>query len=150
MIGKIAPNVLMAYAQMTIALIFGVWLFDIPVRGSLPLLYFLSLFFIMGTLGLGILLSTLAKTQHQAMQMSYFIFIPSIYLSGVLFPIEGMPPLARTFAYMIPLTYYLQILRGIILKGIGMSYLWTQFLVLTAIGIILISASILRFRKKLG
>ena len=61
-----------------------------------------------------------------------------------------MPPLARTFAYMIPLTYYLQILRGIILKGIGMSYLWTQLLVLTAIGIVLISASILRFRKKLG
>jgi ABC-2 type transport system permease protein len=104
----------------------------------------------MGTLGLGILLSTLAKTQQQAMQMSYFIFIPSIYLSGVLFPIEGMPPLAKAAAYIIPLTYYLQILRGIILKGIGISYLWTQLLVLTAIGVVLISASILRFRKKLG
>jgi ABC-2 type transport system permease protein len=150
MIGKIVPNVLMAYAQMTIALGFGVWLFDIPVRGSLPLLYFLSLFFIMGTLGLGILLSTIARTQQQAMQMSYFIFIPSIYLSGVLFPIEGMPPLAKTLAYMIPLTYYLEILRGIILKGIGLAYLWTQLLVLTGIGIVLISASILRFRKKLG
>ncbi|HLC22115.1 MAG TPA: ABC transporter permease, partial [Candidatus Methylomirabilis sp.] len=149
-IGKIVPNVLMAYAQMTFALAFGVWLFDIPVRGSLPLLYFLSLFFIMGTLGLGILLSTIAKTQQQAMQMSYFIFIPSIYLSGTLFPIEGMPPLAKVVAYMIPLTYYLQILRGIILKGIGISYLWTQLLVLTAIGTVLISASILRFRKKLG
>ena len=150
MLGKIVPNVLMAYAQMTFALAFGVWLFDIPVRGSLPLLYFLSLFFIMGTLGLGILLSTIAKTQQQAMQMSYFIFIPSIYLSGVLFPLEGMPPLAKAVAYVIPLTYYLQILRGIILKGIGISYLWTQLLVLTAIGTVLISASILRFRKKLG
>jgi ABC-2 type transport system permease protein len=150
MIGKIVPNVLMAYAQMTAALAFGVWLFDIPIRGSLPLLYLLSLSFIMGTLGLGILLSTIAKTQQQAMQMSYFIFIPSIYLSGTLFPIEGMPPLAKTVAYMIPLTYYLEILRGIILKGIGISYLWTQLLVLTAIGIVLISASILRFRKKLG
>lgn len=150
MIGKIVPNVFIAYVQMTLALAFGVWFFDIPVRGSLPLLYFLSLFFILGTLGFGILLSTVAKTQQQAMQMSYFIFVPSIYLSGVLFPIEGMPPLAKTIAYCIPLTYYLQILRGIILKGIGISYLWTHLLVLTTIGVILITTSILRFHKKLG
>lgn len=150
MIGKIVPNVLIAYAQMTLALAFGVWFFDIPMRGSLILLYFLSLFFIVGTLGFGILLSTITKTQQQAMQMSYFIFVPSIYLSGVLFPIEGMPPLAKTIAYCIPLTYYLQILRGIILKGIGISYLWTHLLVLTAIGIVLITTSILRFHKKLG
>lgn len=150
MIGKIVPNVLIAYAQMTLALAFGVWFFDIPMRGSLTLLYFLSLFFIVGTLGFGILLSTITKTQQQAMQMSYFIFVPSIYLSGVLFPIEGMPPLAKTIAYCIPLTYYLQILRGIILKGIGISYLWTHLLVLTAIGTVLITTSILRFHKKLG
>ena len=150
MIGKIVPNVLIAYAQMTFALVFGVWIFDIPIRGSLFLLYFLSLFFIMGTLGLGILLSTIARTQQQAMQMSYFIFIPSVYLSGVLFPVEGMPPLAKTVAYMIPLTYYVEIIRGIVLKGIGISYLWTHLLVLTAIGAILITTSILRFHKKLG
>ncbi len=149
-IGKIVPNVLIAYAQMTFALVFGVWLFDIPVRGSLTLLYFLSLFFIMGTLGLGILLSTIARTQAQAMQMSYFIFVPSVYLSGVLFPVEAMPPLAKTVAYMIPLTYYVEIIRGIILKGIGISYLWTHLLVLTAIGVVLITTSILRFHKKLG
>lgn len=150
MIGKIVPNVLVAYAQMTFALVFGVWIFDIPIRGSLFLLYFLSLFFIMGTLGLGILLSTIARTQAQAMQMSYFIFIPSVYLSGVLFPVEAMPPLAKTVAYIIPLTYYVEIIRGIILKGIGISYLWTHLLVLTAIGVILITTSILRFHKKLG
>jgi ABC-2 type transport system permease protein len=150
MIGKIVPNVLIAYAQMTFALVFGVWIFDIPIRGSLPLLYFLSLFFIMGTLGLGILLSTIARTQQQAMQLSYFIFIPSVYLSGVLFPVEGMPPLAKTVAYMIPLTYYVEIFRGIILKGIGISYLWTHLFVLIAIGTILITTSILRFHKKLG
>jgi ABC-2 type transport system permease protein len=84
------------------------------------------------------------------MQLSYFIFIPSVYLSGVLFPVEGMPPLAKTVAYMIPLTYYVEIFRGIILKGIGISYLWTHLLVLTAIGAILITTSILRFHKKLG
>lgn len=150
MIGKIVPNVLVAYAQMTFALVFGVWIFDIPIRGSLFLLYFLSLFFIMGTLGLGILLSTIARTQAQAMQMSYFIFIPSVYLSGVLFPVEAMPPLAKTVAYIIPLTYYVEIIRGIILKGIGISYLWTHLLVLTTIGAILITTSILRFHKKLG
>ncbi|MDE2060006.1 MAG: ABC transporter permease [candidate division NC10 bacterium] len=150
MIGKIVPNVVIAYAQMTLALVFGVWAFDIPVRGSLVLLYFLSLFFIMGTLGLGILLSTVARTQQQAMQLAYFIFVPSVYLSGVLFPIEGMPPLAKTVAYVIPLTYYVEIIRGIMLKGIGISYLWTHLLVLAAIGVVLITASILRFHKKLG
>ncbi|MDE2180034.1 MAG: ABC transporter permease [candidate division NC10 bacterium] len=150
MIGKIVPNVVIAYVQMTFALVFAVWAFDIPIRGSLLLLYFLSLFFIMGTLGLGILLSTIARTQQQAMQMSYFIFVPSVYLSGVLFPIEGMPPLAKTVAYTIPLTYYVEIIRGIMLKGIGISYLWTHLLVLAAIGVVLITASILRFHKKLG
>ena len=150
MIGKIVPNVLIAYAQMTLALTFGVWVFDIPIRGSLLLLYFLSLFFIMGTLGLGILLSTIARTQQQAMQLAYFIFVPSVYLSGILFPIEGMPPLAKTVAYLIPLTYYVEIIRGIMLKGIGISHLWTHLLVLTAIGVVLITTSILRFHKKLG
>lgn len=150
MIGKIVPNVVIGYVQMTLALAFGVWLFDIPIRGSLPLLYFLSLLFIMGTLGLGILFSTIARTQQQAMQMAYFIFVPSIYLAGVFFPIEGMPPLAKTVAYLIPLTYYVEIVRGIMLKGIGISYLWTHLLVLTVIGVVLITASILRFHKKLG
>lgn len=150
MIAKIVPNVVIAYAQMTLALVFGVWAFDIPVRGSLILLYFLSLFFIMGTLGLGILLSTIARTQQQAMQLAYFIFVPSVYLSGVLFPIEGMPPLAKTVAYVIPLTYYVEIIRGIMLKGIGISYLWKHLLVLATIGVVLITASILRFHKKLG
>ncbi len=150
MIAKIVPNVVIAYAQMTLALVFGVWAFGIPVRGSLILLYFLSLFFIMGTLGLGILLSTIARTQQQAMQLAYFIFVPSVYLSGVLFPIEGMPPLARTVAYVIPLTYYVEIIRGIMLKGIGISYLWKHLLVLATIGVVLITASILRFHKKLG
>ncbi len=150
MIGKIVPNVVIAYAQMTFALVFGVWFFDIPIRGSLPLLYFLSLFFIMGTLGLGILLSTIARSQHQAMQLAYFIFVPSVYLSGVLFPIEGMPPLAKSIAHVIPLTYYVEIVRGIMLKGIGISYLWTHLLILTAIGTVLITTSILRFHKKLG
>ncbi|NJD68582.1 MAG: ABC transporter permease [Candidatus Methylomirabilota bacterium] len=150
MIGKIVPNVVIGYAQMTFALVFGVWFFEIPIRGSLILLYFLSLFFIMGTLGLGILLSTIAKSQQQAMQMAYFIFVPSVYLSGVLFPIEGMPPLAKSIAYVIPLTYYVEIVRGIMLKGIGISYLWTHLLILTAIGVVLITTSILRFHKKLA
>lgn len=150
MIGKIVPNVVIGYAQMTFALVFGVWFFEIPIRGSLILLYFLSLFFIMGTLGLGILLSTVAKSQQQAMQMAYFIFVPSVYLSGVLFPIEGMPPLAKSIAYAIPLTYYVEIVRGIMLKGIGISYFWSHLLVLSAIGIVLITTSILRFHKKLA
>ncbi len=149
MLGKIIPNLLVAYGQMTMALLVAHLVFDVPIRGSLALLYVLSLVYMMGTLGIGIFVSTAAKTVPQAMQMSFLTFLPSIYLSGLLFPIEGMPDAAQYLAHVIPLTYYLRIVRGIILKGVGLDLLWPSLLPLLAFGAVVFTLSVLRFRKSL-
>jgi ABC-2 type transport system permease protein len=149
LLGKIIPNLLVAYGQMTMALLVAHFVFDVPIRGSLPLLYTLSLVFMMGTLGIGIFVSTLARTVPQAMQMAFLTFLPSIYLSGLLFPIEGMPAGAQYLAAVIPLSYFLRIVRGIILKGVGFGYLWPQLLPLLAFGVVIFSLAVLKFRKQL-
>jgi ABC-2 type transport system permease protein len=150
MLGKIIPYILVGYVQMTLALLVGILVFDLPLRGSIGLLYGLTSLFIMASLALGIMISNFAQTQMQAMQMSFFIFLPSALLSGFMFPREAMPIVIRWISAFIPLTYFLQILRGIILKGIGLSYLWTQVLVLIAFVLTLLSGSIMKFRKKLA
>lgn len=149
LLGKIIPNLLVAYGQMTMALLVAHFVFDVPIRGSLMLLYALSAVFMMGTLGIGIYLSAAARTVPAAMQLSFMTFLPSIYLSGLLFPIEGMPWGAQYLASVIPLTYYLRVVRGIVLKGIGLEYLWPQLLPLLAFGVIVFTLSVLRFRKTL-
>ena len=149
LLGKIVPNLLVAYGQMTMALVVAHAVFDVPIRGSLPLLYALSAIFMFGTLGIGIFVSAASRTVPQAMQLSFLTFLPSIYLSGLLFPIEGMPPGAQVLASAIPLTYYLRVVRGIVLKGIGIEYLWPQVLPLVAFGFVVFTLSILRFRKQL-
>lgn len=150
MLGKILPNILVAYGQISMALIVARLAFDVPIRGSLVLLYVLSLLFMIGTLGIGIFISTVAKTIPQAMHMAFLTFLPSIYLSGLLFPIEGMPKGAQYLAHLIPLAYYLRIVRGIILKGIGLEYLWPNVLPLAAFGGIIFTLAVLRFHKNLG
>jgi len=149
MLGKIIPNLLVAYGQMTMALLVAHFVFDVPIRGNLVLLYVLSLVYMMGTLGIGIYISTAARTVPQAMQLSFLTFLPSIYLSGLLFPIEGMPTGAQYLAHVIPLTYYLRIVRGIVLKGVGLDYLWPNLLPLLAFGAVVFTLSVLRFRKQL-
>jgi ABC-2 type transport system permease protein len=149
LLGKIVPNLLLAYGQMTMALIVAHYVFDVPIRGSLPLLYALSLVFMWGTLGVGIFVSAASRTVPQAMQLAFMTFLPSIYLSGLLFPIEGMPAGAQYIASIIPLTYYLRIVRGIILKGIGMEFLWPSLWPLVAFGAVVFTLSVLRFRKQL-
>jgi len=149
MLGKIIPNLLVAYGQMTMALLVAHYVFEMPIRGSLTLLYALSLVFMWGTLGIGIYVSTVARTVAQAMQMSMLTLLPSIYLSGLLFPIEGMPRAAQYLAAIIPLTYYLRIVRGILLKGVGLSSLWPNVLPLIAFGAIIFTLAVLRFRKSL-
>ncbi|HEV8436460.1 MAG TPA: ABC transporter permease [Methylomirabilota bacterium] len=149
LLGKIVPNLLVAYGQMTMALVVAHFVFDVPVRGSLPLLYALSLVFMMGTLGIGIFVSTASRTVPQAMQLAFLTFLPSIYLSGLLFPIEGMPAGAQYLAAIIPLTYFLRIVRGIVLKGVGWEYLWPSFLPLVAFGAVIFSLAVLKFRKQL-
>jgi drug efflux transport system permease protein len=149
LLGKIVPNLLTAYGQMTMALLVAHFVFDVPIRGSLPLLYALSLLFMAGTLGIGILVSAASRTVPQAMQLAFLTFLPSIYLSGLLFPIEGMPRAAQYLAAVIPLTYYLRVVRGIVLKGVGLEFLWPNLLPLTLFGAAVFTLAVLRFRKQL-
>jgi ABC-2 type transport system permease protein len=149
LLGKIIPNLLVAYGQITMALLVAYFVFDVPIRGSLPLLYALSAVFMMGTLGIGILVSTVSRTVPQAMQLAFLTFLPSIYLSGLLFPIEGMPWAAQYLAAVIPLTYFLRIVRGIVLKGVGFGYLWPNLVPLLIFGAAIFSLAVFKFRKQL-
>ncbi len=126
LLGKIIPYILVGYVQTTVSLLVGLAVFSIPVRGSIPLLYGLTTLFITASLTLGILISTTAKNQMQAMMMSIFIFMPSILLSGFIFPREAMPAIFQAVSVLIPMTHYVDILRGILLKGNDLSALYTQ------------------------
>jgi ABC-2 type transport system permease protein len=147
MLGKILPFVLVGYVQMTVILLLGSVVFDVPIQGSILLLYGITLAFIIGSLGLGLLLSTLARTQTQAMQLGFFFLLPNILLSGFMFPREAMPAPARWLGNTIPLTYYLRVLRGILLKGAGLSALWPDAAILTGFAVLLVALSVRRFSK---
>jgi ABC-2 type transport system permease protein len=146
-LGKLLPFVIVAYLQMTSVLIVGKILFDVPIRGSLILLYLLSAPFIVANLGVGLLVSTLVRTQIQAMQLSVFFLMPNILLSGFMFPRDAMPDFAKWLGLALPLTYYLEVLRGILLKGIGIAHLWHETLILSVFALVLISFSVMRFSK---
>ena len=147
MIGKIIPYVGIGYTQMTLILLIGTVVFHTPFVGSLPLLYLLSSLFIAANLALGLFYSTLARTQQQAMQMSFFFLLPNILLSGFMFPFDGMPRPAQFLAQALPLTHFLRIVRGIALKGAGLRDLWGEVIALGAILAVLIILAAARFRK---
>ncbi len=149
MLGKILPYVTLGYADITLALLIAAFWFRVPIRGSLLLLYALALIFYLATLGQGILISTISRTQRQAMQGSFFLFLPTILLSGFMFPREGMPLIIQWIGYGLPLTYFLIIVRGIILKGVGFFALWNQILPLAVLGLVFFTVSVLRFQKRL-
>ncbi|MGI5911082.1 MAG: ABC transporter permease [Syntrophomonadaceae bacterium] len=149
MIGKILPYIVLGYIQITVALLVGVLIFNVPIRGSLLQLYLLTLFFITASLGLGLMISNVAKNQMQAFQMSFFIMLPSILLSGFMFPRLAMPQVIYYLSYVIPLTYYLDIIRGIMLKGIGYQYLMGQVISLFVFSIVMLTISTLKFQKKI-
>ncbi|MHB1862532.1 MAG: ABC transporter permease [Gemmatimonadaceae bacterium] len=150
MLGKIVPFVLVGYVQMSLILVLGKLLFDIPLRGSLSLLYVVTAAYIVANLGLGLLVSTLVRTQAQAMQLSFFFIMPNILLSGFMFPREAMPALAQWIGLLLPLTYYLEILRDILLKGTGFAAIWRDAAVLTMFCVLLITLSVKRFSKTIG
>ncbi len=147
MLGKILPFVLVGYVQMTNILVLGKLLFDIPIRGSLLLLYAITAAFIVANLSIGLLISTLVRTQAQAMQAGFFLLLPSILLSGFMFPRAAMPAFAQWIGLVLPLTWYLDVLRGVLLKGSGIALLWQPALVLTLMSAVLIAVSVRRFRK---
>jgi ABC-2 type transport system permease protein len=150
MLGKIIPYIFVGYVQATLALLVGALAFDVPLRGSIGLLYGLTTFFIVASLSLGALISTVAKTQMQAMQMAFFVFLPSTLLSGFMFPREAMPAFFYHLGYLLPITYYLEILRGIMLKGIGINFLWSQVMALTVYILVALTISVIKFQKKIA
>jgi len=147
MLGKLVPFVLVGYVQMTVILLLAWAIFDVPLVGSIPLLYVLASTFIAASLGVGLLVSTIARNQAQAMQMSFFFMLPNILLSGYMFPREAMPDVARWIGLALPLTYFLKVLRGILLKGSGITELWREVAALAALATLLVSVSVRRFHK---
>jgi ABC-2 type transport system permease protein len=147
LLGKILPFLLAGYVQMTVILILGRALFDVPLRGSILQLYLVSLPFIVASLGVGLFISTLVATQAQAMQLGFFFLMPNILLSGFMFPREGMPDVAQWIGAALPLTYYLRLLRGILLRGVGLESLWPDAVVMVGFATGLIAVSVARFRK---
>ncbi len=146
-VGKIVPFLLIGYIQLTIVVLLMRFLFDIPIVGSLLSLYILSGLFIGAVLGLGIFISTIAKTQMQATQMSMFFLLPFVFLSGYVFPIDGMPVFFKYLTYLIPANYYLQIVRGIVLRGATMAELWQPIAWLSFYTTAIIILAIVRFKK---
>jgi ABC-2 type transport system permease protein len=148
-VGKIAPYVAMGYVQMSLILLLARLLFGVPMVGSLALLYLLAFVFIAANLALGLFFSTIARTQQQAMQMSFFFFLPNILLSGFMFPFEGMPRPAQWLAEALPLTHFHRVVRGIVLKGAGPADLALDVAALGAIVLVLVTLTARRFKKRL-
>jgi ABC-2 type transport system permease protein len=149
MIGKIAPYILIGLVQVTLILLAGAWWFGVPIRGSVADLYVAAVVFIAANLALGLVISTLAKTQFQAMQLTFFVFLPSLLLSGFMFPFAGMPPVAQSIAEIFPLTHFVRLVRGILLRGAELRELMSELHALSAIFLIMMTLAILRFRKRL-
>jgi ABC-2 type transport system permease protein len=149
-IGKLAPFFFIGVVDVILVVFFASLVFSLPVKGGILLLLFLSLIFLMTTLGLGLFISTISRTQQQAMMTAIFFFmLPMMFFSGFVFPIENMPAIIQYVSYIIPLRYYFVIVRGLFLKGVGMSVLWPQALALLIFGSVILSMSVIRFQKKL-
>jgi ABC-2 type transport system permease protein len=147
MLGKIIPFLLVGYVQITVILILGRLLFDVPIRGFVSTLYIVALPFVVASLAIGLFISTLVTTQAQAMQLGFLFLLPNILLSGFMFPREAMPVPAQWLGAALPLTYFLRLMRGILLKGTGLADLWKETAVLVGFSVVLISLSVRRFRK---
>ena len=148
-LGKTIPFALISYADVIGITIIGVLWFAVPVRGNLLLLLFATGLFLLTTLGLGLLISTVSQTQQQAMMGAFFLYLPALLLSGFIFPIANMPEVFQWLTLLNPLRYFLEIIRGIFLKGIGASILWPQMAALSILGVATLGLASRRFRKTL-
>ncbi len=149
MLGKVLPYALIGFLDMMLTLGVMVWFFKISITGSFFFLCFASSIFILTSLGIGLLISILCKTQVQAIQLTVAIFLPSLLLTGFVFPLEPMPWFIKIISFSLPLTYYLDIIRGVVIKGVGGGDLWPQTLVLFVMAVAVLGASILRFNKQI-
>lgn len=149
MLGKIVPFLLVGYVQMTVVILLGRLLFDVPLRGSVMVLYLMAFPFIVASLGIGLFFSTLVRTQAQAMQAGFLFIMPNILLSGFMFPRAAMPLPAQWLGLLLPLTYFLEVLRGILLKGVGFAELWPEVAALCGFAVLIVALSVRRFHKTL-
>ncbi|MGX2040588.1 ABC transporter permease [Methylocaldum sp. MU1018] len=149
MMGKIIPYIVIGLIQVSLILLLGTFLFHVPIYGRIGDVYLAALVFIAANLTMGLVISTLAKTQFQAMQTTFFFFLPSILLSGFMFPFDGMPRVAQHIAELLPLTHFVRLIRGIMLRGAGLSELLSEIWALTAFMFITLSVALLRFKKRL-
>jgi ABC-2 type transport system permease protein len=149
MIGKVLPYVAIGLVQTTVVLALGLSLFAVPVRGSVVDVYLAAGLLILANLTLGLLISTRAQSQFQAMQMTFFVFLPSILLSGFMFPFAGMPVPVQWLAEVLPLTHFLRLIRGVMLRGAPLLELWPDVLALVGFTAVMMTLAITRFRKRL-
>lgn len=150
-VGKLLPFAFIGMVDVILVLVITRWWFGVPLRGSVPLLFGMSGLFLLTTLGLGLFVSTISKTQQQAMMTAqFFFFMPFIYLSGFTFPIENMPQAIQYLTFGIPLRYYIVIIRGLFLKGVGITELWLQGAALIGFGALILTLAVARFKSKLG
>lgn len=149
MLGKITPYIGVGLVQMTLVLLLGRFVFDVPLTGDVVQLYAIALLFVIASLAFGLFISTLVRSQQQAMQMSFFFVLPNILLSGFMFPRPAMPLVFQWIGLLLPLTHFLTVLRGILLKGVGLEALWRETVILAAFSLVLITLAVRRFHKTL-
>lgn len=149
-LGKTVPFALIGFADVVLITLIGVFWFEVPIRGSLPLLFSATSLYLMTTLGVGLLISTVSSTQQQAMMSTFFFYFPAVLLSGFMFPINNMPIVIQWCTYLNPLRYFLVIIRGVFLKGVGLEILWPQLAALAIMGVATLWMAASRFQKTLA
>ena len=150
MLGKTVPFVLISLADVVLVTLVGLFWFEVPLRGNPLVLFCGVIFFLFNSVGLGLLISTVSTTQHQAMMAGTFFFTPAILLSGLVFPIPNMPLAVQYLTFLNPLSYFIIIIQDVFLKGVGLAVLWPQLVGLALLGIALLTLSVLRFREHLA
>jgi len=148
-VGKLVPYVFLAFFNSLEVLALGSLLFRVPIRGSLVLLMLLCGLFLLTGLGIGLVISTIANTQQEAMMLVFMTYLPSIYLSGFLFPLESMPKILQWISWILPMRYFLVIIRSILLKSAGLAAMQNEVIALLIFAIVIMSLAVLRFRKRL-
>jgi ABC-2 type transport system permease protein len=149
-IAKIIPYIIIAYLQIILVIAGSVFVFGMEIKGSIFLLLGLAFVFILFSLGIGILISTVSRSQFQAMQLSIMVLLPNIILSGFIFPVDSMPKVIQAVSAILPLTYFLRILRGVVVKGVGMQFLWTDTLVLAGLALVTLVIAATRLRRTMA
>jgi ABC-2 type transport system permease protein len=149
MIGKMIPYIILAFLNTLEVLALGSWLFDVPIRSGLGMILLLSGLFLFSGLGIGLVASTIANTQQEAMLAIFMTLLPSVFLSGFFFPIEAMPKVLQWISYAVPIRYYLVIIRSLLIKGVGASHLQNEIAALLIFAVVIMTIAIMRFRKRL-